>query len=403
MPFTYTNRKGITYTLYRKTGVDGKSRHVFGRNVAGEPVDVMPPGFRVSESPNGVVSVARDRPALIRPEEIAAVEAEMQRHERAADYRLVVKQKRIEIYAKIGTIGSNEFREILAEDPIPPDKAADMQELEDLWAEFVPVAHITLRDPERRTFAAEQRVSRWDGDVWVAMGTPGTIGTLAREVVPELPMVSYVYVPPVMEPFLGGPSPGKRAARGRKRSTAEPSSIHQLKVTLLGIRPPIWRRIAVPSAMTLGELHAVLQLAMGWTDSHLHDFRIGRTTYGDPEMLEELGDEDEWEAPLDQVAPQTKSRIRYLYDFGDSWEHEILVEKVGPPDPETRYPVCLAGKRAGPPDDCGGVWGYVQLLETLADPRHPEHEWMMEWAGGPIDPEAFDLDEINRRLGRLPS
>jgi hypothetical protein len=137
-------------------------------------------------------------------------------------------------------------------------------------------------------------------------------------------------------------------------------------VTLLDIRPPIWRRIAVPSAMTLGELHAVLQLAMGWTDSHLHDFRIGRTTYGDPEMLEELGDEDEWEAPLDQVAPQTKSRLRYLYDFGDSWEHEILVEKVGPPDPETRYPVCLAGKRAGPPDDGGtsNCWKHWPIPAT---------------------------------------
>jgi hypothetical protein len=94
--------------------------------------------------------------------------------------------------------------------------------------------------------------------------------------------------------------------------------------------------------------------------------------------------------------------MQYTYDFGDNWEHEILVEKVGPPEPGLSYLVSLAGDRAGPPDDSGGVWVYADLLETLADPSHPEHEWMMEWAGGPIDPEALDLDEVNKQLARLP-
>ena len=170
----------------------------------------------------------------------------------------------------------------------------------------------------------------------------------------------------------------------KKRAKSQPTSVHKLKITLLHLSPPVWRRIAVPSDMPLGALHYVLQLAMGWTDSHWPDFRVGRTTYGDPEMLQELGDADEWEASLADVAPRTGNRLRYTYDFGDNWEHDILIEQVGPPVPELAYPVCLAGERACPPDDCGGVWGYAELLEALADPKHPEHEWLLEWAGGPI-------------------
>jgi hypothetical protein len=201
----------------------------------------------------------------------------------------------------------------------------------------------------------------------------------------------------------GAPTNKEDAMSPRKRAKPQPASVHQLKVTLLHLSPPVWRRLAIPSDMPLGALHYVLQLAMGWDDSHLHDFRVGKTTYGDPEMLEELGDADEWEASLAEVAPRRGSRLRYTYDYGDNWEHDIVVEQVGPPMPDVRYPVCVAGERAGPPDDCGGVWGYADLLEALADPNHPEHGWMLEWAGGPIDPEAFDLDEVNKRLARLPS
>jgi hypothetical protein len=183
-----------------------------------------------------------------------------------------------------------------------------------------------------------------------------------------------------------------------KRTLKQPASVHQLKVTLLGLAPPIWRRIAVPSDCTLGDLHHVIQFAMGWEHSHLHDFRIGRVTYGDPDMLVEEDDKDEWQAPLAQVVPRARRKFRYVYDFGDSWEHEIQVESVGPPDPETRYPVVLAGERACPPEDCGGVWGYADLLEVLDDPNHPDYEERIEWMAGPIDPEAFDLKKVNRRL-----
>lgn len=401
MPVTYTNRKGVAYTLYRKTGIDGKERHVFARDPVGAPVDEMPAGFRVSESPNGVVSVARDRPALIRPEEIAAVERELRRHPRANDYRLVVKEKRIELYAKIGADAGGAFGQLLAGQGASPEKAAELRDLDDLWAEFTPVLHIALRDPERRTFTAQQRVSRWEGDVWVDLGTAGSIDAVAREAVPQLPSVTYVFVPPFAEPALKARREHAKATGARKRSGAKPASIHQLKVTLLGSKPPIWRRIAVPSDYTLGQLHHALQLAMGWHDGRLHDFSIGDTTYGDPMQLQELGGEDEWSASLAHVAPRARSRMRYLYDFGDCWEHDILVEKVAPPEPHASYPVCLAGKRACPPEDSGGIWGYDDLLAALADPIDPEHDDMLDWLGGPLDPEAFDLEAVNRRLARI--
>lgn len=407
MPLTYTNRKGVTYTLYRKIGKNGKPHYVFGRRSVGEPVDEMPSGFRVSESPNGIVSVARDRPALIRPDEVAAVEQEVQRHPKAKNYRVAGKHKRIELYAKIGPDVVDVYHEMLATGLVPPGREQQMQEIDDQFAQFSPVLCFTLLDPARRTFVAEE-FSSWGGiNEWLELGQTGDIAALARAIVPTL---NDGAVPGYTQYFQPGVAarPPTAAGRGRKRTSASnrarprPRSVHQFKVTLLGIKPPIWRRIAVPSDYSLGELHYVLQLAMGWTDSHLHDFRIGDTTYGDPEQLEELGDEDEWYAPLTHVAPTARSRMRYMYDFGDSWEHDILVEKVGPPDPDTRYPVCLAGKRAGPPEDCGGVWGYADLLKAQADPDNPEYDEIREWIGGPIDPEAFALEHVNERLARLP-
>lgn len=182
-----------------------------------------------------------------------------------------------------------------------------------------------------------------------------------------------------------------------KRTPRQPASVHQLKITLLGLEPPIWRRIAVPSDFTLGDLHHVIEFAMPWDGGHLHEFRIGKVAYSDPRMgLDDI--EDEWEAPLSEVLPRARRKFRYLYDFGDSWEHELQVEAIGPPDAETAYPAILAGERAGPPEDCGGVWGYADLLEILADPSHPEYEERMEWQGGPIDPEAFDLKKATAEL-----
>jgi hypothetical protein len=184
-----------------------------------------------------------------------------------------------------------------------------------------------------------------------------------------------------------------------RRRTPTTAEIYQIKVTLNGSKPPIWRRIQVPGNYTLAQMHAVLQVVMGWTNSHLHAFTVGGISFGHPDP--ELDFEDERKVRLSQLVPEEKARFLYEYDFGDNWEHVLEVEKILPPEPGAQYPVCLAGKRAGPPEDCGGVWGYADFLEAIRDPEHPEHEEMREWVGGEFDPEAFDREAINRELGRF--
>ena len=182
-------------------------------------------------------------------------------------------------------------------------------------------------------------------------------------------------------------------------------TIYQLKVTLENIKPPIWRRILVPSNINLGQFHLVLQIAMGWTNSHLHQFTVGRTIYGrvDDEMGLDFGldQEDENQYTLADLLNREKSWLRYEYDFGDSWSHKVLLEKKLPYDQTIKLAKCVKGKRACPPEDCGGIWGYAELLEVLKDEEHPEHEEMVEWLGGEFDPEEFNPEEINRQLASL--
>ena len=181
------------------------------------------------------------------------------------------------------------------------------------------------------------------------------------------------------------------------------SPIYQLKVTLRDIRPPIWRRIQVPADVTLYRLHLTLQAVMGWENEHLYEFvrqtGLGRLNYGEPDPDYGREIRSARRTRLNEVAPAEKARLVYKYDFGDGWEHDILVEKVVPREADARYPRCLAGRRACPPEDCGGTWGYESLLGAIADPDDPEHASMLEWLGGEFDPEAFDLDAINRALG----
>ena len=184
-----------------------------------------------------------------------------------------------------------------------------------------------------------------------------------------------------------------------KASMASPS--YQLKITLQNTKPPIWRRLQVRAGMTLPRLHDTIQIAMGWTDSHLHQFIIGGVAYGLPDP--EFGDDmrSEQRVKLDRVIAAEKDRLVYEYDFGDSWTHLILLEKILPPDPNVHYPRCLAGKRACPPEDVGGVWVYAAFLEAIGSRDHPEHEEMLDWCGGAFDPEAFSLDEVNQALRGL--
>jgi len=177
--------------------------------------------------------------------------------------------------------------------------------------------------------------------------------------------------------------------------------IYQLKITLCDSKPPIWRRVLITSDRVFADLHVVIQLAMGWENSHLHDFSIGHgSRIGDVEFDDGFGDEmlDETETRLDRIFTREKQKVTYTYDFGDSWEHIILLEKILPFDAKTPIPQCVKGKRACPPEDCGGIWGYEEFLAAISDPSHPDHEGMRDWIGDEFDPEAFDLDETNRLL-----
>jgi len=178
-------------------------------------------------------------------------------------------------------------------------------------------------------------------------------------------------------------------------------SVYQLKVTLMGIRPPIWRRIQVTGDTTLATMHRILQVVMGWTDSHLHQFVADGTYYGVPNLQDAYEVKSESRPRLGELVAAPKDGFRYEYDFGDNWQHEILLEKILPPEPGVRYPIALAGMRATPPEDVGGTFGYADFLEAIGDPNHPEHEELLEWVGGSFDPEAFELEEVNRALRRV--
>lgn len=183
--------------------------------------------------------------------------------------------------------------------------------------------------------------------------------------------------------------------------------MYQLKVELPPIDPPIWRRLLVRGDMNLGLLHAVIQVAMGWTNSHLHQFFIGDERYTDPTFdkditSDEEPDRNESEETLMNVAPRANVRFVYEYDFGDGWEHLVTVEKTLASDASFHgFAKCLDGARACPPEDCGGSWGYAELLEIIQKPKHKEYKSMMEWLGGKFDPEAFDIEKANKHLQKL--
>lgn len=194
----------------------------------------------------------------------------------------------------------------------------------------------------------------------------------------------------------------KKLTKGRGSSATATGRLYQFKITLLGTKPPIWRRIQVPDS-TLDELHLHIQSAMGWTNSHLHQFDIDGERYGDPDLLDDgFGDfdcVDSTRTKLSKLIPakSSKVRFRYEYDFGDGWEHEILFEERVTPEENQDYPRCVAGKRACPPEDIGGVWGYVEFLEAINDPKHERHAEFLEWCG-PFDPEAFDPEEATKLM-----
>ena len=185
-------------------------------------------------------------------------------------------------------------------------------------------------------------------------------------------------------------------------ATRKPApSTYDLKITLLEIDPPIWRRLQVPGTIWLCCLHDAIQIAMGWTDSHLHQFEKDGTNWGVAEWDDtgdlELTSEDR--VPLGEVLKFAGDKLIYSYDFGDGWRHEVVLEKITPSEALIK-PVCLAGERRCPPEDVGGPRGYQQFLEAVFDPKHQEFEHYRQWAGRPIHAEEFDLQAVNRVLSR---
>jgi hypothetical protein len=206
-------------------------------------------------------------------------------------------------------------------------------------------------------------------------------------------------------PFGTGPLPGRTRTRSlpaKRKKSERPAPGYQIKVALRGAKPPIWRRLEVPADISLARLHNVIQVAFGWHDSHLHAYS---TPYGDFGAADpELGHRAEAPVTLEQVAPEGGSKINYTYDFGDDWQHDIVVEKVlGPGEPSR--PRCTGGRRAAPPEDSGGVWGYAELVASLTDPHHPEREHFVEWLGlddpDDFDPDRFDADAVTQGLAQL--
>lgn len=179
-------------------------------------------------------------------------------------------------------------------------------------------------------------------------------------------------------------------------------NIYEFKITLMGINPPIWRQIQVPENYTFWDLHVAIQDSMGWTDSHLHEFEIVNPATSRQEAFGipvESFDEDRdvlpgWEHKIASYFSMDNPVATYLYDFGDDWRHTVRLEKILAREKNRRYPVCIDGKRACPPEDCGGVWGYKEFLKAVTDPAHDEHEQTLEWVGGSFDPEYFDPKNV---------
>jgi hypothetical protein len=178
--------------------------------------------------------------------------------------------------------------------------------------------------------------------------------------------------------------------------------IYQVQISLKDFKPKIWRRLLIPSDLLLSDFHKVIQTSMGWENSHLHQFIKDETFYtrrmADDILWHEMNNVDYQNIKVTDLLKKEKEIIIYEYDFGDSWEHIVLLEKILPFNQKTKLPYCVTGKMNCPPEDCGGVWGYADILEILRQPDHAEYESYLEWLGEEFDPEYFDKNVINKLL-----
>ncbi|MFH1127292.1 MAG: plasmid pRiA4b ORF-3 family protein [archaeon] len=176
-------------------------------------------------------------------------------------------------------------------------------------------------------------------------------------------------------------------------------AILQLKISLKVISPPVWRRILVEDNITFDRLNNIIQATMGWGGYHLYVFDVGGEEIGIPDKEFDVDMTDSRRAYISKYLYAENQKFEYVYDFGDNWQHTIILEKILRKDPNGKYPICIKGKNACPPDDCGGPWGYKELLEAIKNPSHEEHKEMLEWiGGGKFDPEEFDIDDVNEEL-----
>jgi hypothetical protein len=176
----------------------------------------------------------------------------------------------------------------------------------------------------------------------------------------------------------------------------------QLKISLVESKPLIWRRVIVPESLTLADLHRVIQIVMGWENSHLHEFKVSGERYTEFEEDIQSGAGDSTAVTLRSLNLNREGQIfLYNYDFGNDWLHQILVESSRTVEDSAKLPVCETGRRACPPEDSGGVHRYEYLLEAVSDPTNPDHEELSEWLDPEFDPEAFDADRVNRDLRRF--
>lgn len=180
---------------------------------------------------------------------------------------------------------------------------------------------------------------------------------------------------------------------------AKAKEIYQVNISLADSKPNIWRRLLIPSDTSLENFHKIIQTAMGWSNSHLHQFVKNEQTFAkkhpDDDLWDELGSIDYKKMKISDLLKFEGDKLRYEYDFGDYWMHKIVLEKILPSDDTLKYPVCIRGKMNCPPEDCGGIWGYSDMLEILTKPTHKEYGNYIEWLGGDFDPKYFDMDEIN--------
>lgn len=197
--------------------------------------------------------------------------------------------------------------------------------------------------------------------------------------------------------LLGSTIDPEEMSHGRRPSKT--NTVFQIKITLEGIEPPIWRRIQTKGC-TLDNLHQLIQIAMGWEFEHLYRFNIGGVQYADLDMIDDEETEDACNTTLSEVLPvrNRRPRFSYEYDFGDEWIHQLIVEERIPPEEGMMYPICLAGQRACPPEDCGGPWGYEDFVEAISNPDHRRHEEILEWVGGEFDPGRFDREAVNKEF-----